>query len=640
MCNKLGSSVDELVFSRAEEWREMIEDFSLLQKGVPVEEQHGNDTWEMSLRDAWTKFVPVGNNLSGIYLPISLKSDTDMSNFVKVRQPAGARMRTQQLTQKLMSGKKHGTISTKTWKEGLGGELFRQRQRKYRRQLQRLWPHEPEFEELEVHGYRPGTSTATLLRSADTDLPDPELEPPEPEVAAEEEAAAEAAVAAAPVGPSLDFESRRVLLECTLGKLATSTIEARNSGSTALYYTWNKIAKPNVLGKKEDGVQRLWFAAKPGVVLPGRTISLAFNFLSEIPGQWTQEWELTTQPPLPGGAVRVRAKGVAIKRVENTLQRSQLEHKLAESLKMSTVSMLLAEMPGMGYTTPAAVARVTDPEYVEPSAAAAEEGGEDADMTEELFNSQNRRLKLFYSEDLFPSFEALAQQVFELVGFPLADRKWDLSVESLFGLIKGIAERGARERCLDTLATLVKIAATPPSEASLQYAIAHTLLGDLANGFEAHAERTKAELRELGQYPPAPAPPEAGEEGQEPEHPPELSEAEQRQVASYVDSMGAAVKELLGESVNAFERMCAAGEAESRLMALDHFGLIPAPEQAEQEEEDDDDDDGSKSGVVPTLGTSAQMEQYSMSALNMSANVTGSQMYSSLVDGGGHTPQG
>jgi hypothetical protein len=55
------------------------------------------------------------------------------------------------------------------------------------------------------------------------------------------------------------------------------------------------------------------------------------------------------------------------------------------------------------------------------------------------------------------------------------------------------------------------------------------------------------------------------------------------------------------------------------------------------EEEEDDDEDKPK---VPPLGTKEELEQYSMSALNMSANVTGSQMYSSLVDGGGHTPQG
>jgi hypothetical protein len=43
MADRLGSSLDELVFSRAEEYREMLEDFQLLQKAVPVKEQHGSE---------------------------------------------------------------------------------------------------------------------------------------------------------------------------------------------------------------------------------------------------------------------------------------------------------------------------------------------------------------------------------------------------------------------------------------------------------------------------------------------------------------------------------------------------------------------------------------------------------------------
>ena len=55
MARQLGVSIDELVFSRAEEYREMVEDFQLLQKSIPPEEQHGPDQWEMSLRNAWTR---------------------------------------------------------------------------------------------------------------------------------------------------------------------------------------------------------------------------------------------------------------------------------------------------------------------------------------------------------------------------------------------------------------------------------------------------------------------------------------------------------------------------------------------------------------------------------------------------------
>ncbi len=635
MSHKLGKTVDELVFSRAEEWREMLEDFELLTKAEPPEEASNPDQWEMSLRNAWTKYVSVGNSLSGLYLPIAMRSDDDMHNFSRIQRPEGARMRSAMTQQKMMTGKTF-MVSTKTWRDS---EFYAKKKQKFRKNLAKLWPHEPLFEELEVHGHRPGTAgaTASTLNSARSQRT-------EPDVAAAEGPIADPVPERAtdlPAGPDLTFESRRVMLECTCGKIASGTVSARNSGSTALYYTWRKLEKPNVIGKKPDGVQRLWFAAKGGVVLPGRTVTFDFNFKSDTPGAWTETWELTTQPTLPGGAIRVSAKGIALSRVENAVQREALETKLAASIKMSTVSMMLGDLvPELDLDrgeTPAVIKQVTDPEGMAQQAALKLSPGE-TDVTEELFNSQNRRLHLFFSPDLFPSFQALAQQVFGLLNFPQADREWDLSVDSLWKLIKGISDERAQQKCLDTLAALVKIATIPPTEGSLFYAIGHTLLGDLADATEVYGNKTKGELQELGQYPADPAPPE---EGQDPEPPPELTDGEQGQVAAFVEKAEAEVKELLGATVDKFESLCIAGEVESRMMALQHFGLIPQEEH--EEEEDDDDETASNvsgfSGKVPPIGSAGELEQYSMmSALNQSANMTGSQLYSSLVDGGGHTP--
>ena len=633
MSHQLGKTVDELVFSRAEEWREMLEDFQLLQKAEPPEEASNPDQWEMSLRNAWTKYVSVGNSLSGLYLRIATRSDDDLHNFVRIQRPDGARMRSAMTQQKMMTGKTF-MVSTKTWRDSA---YYDKKKQQFRKNLQKIWPHEPMFEELEVHGYRPGTAGATTStmgtqptgQIAAMSVDSGPIADPVPE-----------RVSQGPIGPDLTLESRRVLLECTCGKIASGTVSARNSGSTALYYTWRKLAKPNVLGKKDDGMTRLWFAAKGGVVLPGRSVTFDFNFKSDSPGAWTEAWELTTQPELPGGAIRVSAKGIALSRVENAVQREALETKLAASIKMSTVSMMLGDLvPELDLDrgeTPAVIKQITDPEGMAKQAALKLSPGE-TDVTEELFNSQNRKINLFFSPDLFPSFQALAQQVFALLNFPQADREWDLSVDSLWKLIKGVAKERPRQKCLDTLAALVKIATIPPTEGSLFYAIAHTLFGDLADQTEAYGTKTKAELQELGQYPADPAPPE---EGEEPAAPVELSEGEQGQVAAFVGKAEEEVKALLGATVDKFESLCIAGEVESRMMALQHFGLIP---QEEHDEDEDDDDTASNisgfSGKVPPLGSAGELEQYSMmSALNQSANMTGSQLYSSLVDGGGHTP--
>ena len=313
MARQLGSTLDELVFSRAEEYREMLEDFQLMMKAIPAKEQHGPNTWEMSLRDAWTKYVPVGNSLSGLFCPVSMKPDDQIGNFSKVRpnasaahghsgcnppqpvrflaclcesdcerysrnlsndgqvrNPEGVRMRMAATEIKKASGR-HFMADTKSWRDG---EPYKAKMHKFKKQLQEIWPHEPLFGDLEVTGYRPGTA----MGGRGTDDWGATDTIPEETAGSMGSAGGVGALAGpeggssvvpeAPSGPKLHFETSRVLLECTCGKLSSSTLTARNSGSTALYYTWRKIEKPNVLRKNIDGIQRFFFAGKP-VCHPG-----------------------------------------------------------------------------------------------------------------------------------------------------------------------------------------------------------------------------------------------------------------------------------------------------------------------------------------------------------------------------------
>ena len=93
----------------------------------------------MSLRNAWTRYVPVGNRLSGIYCPIIVKPDDQIGDFKRVRNPGGARMRMHETQRKLSSGKYDGRValaSTKQWRES---EYYKKKQHKFRKQLTELW---------------------------------------------------------------------------------------------------------------------------------------------------------------------------------------------------------------------------------------------------------------------------------------------------------------------------------------------------------------------------------------------------------------------------------------------------------------------------------------------------------------------
>lgn len=67
---RLGKSEDQLVMSRASEYREQMEMYDALQKARPLSEKVGSDIWLVSLRGDGTRFVPVGNIFSGLYCPI------------------------------------------------------------------------------------------------------------------------------------------------------------------------------------------------------------------------------------------------------------------------------------------------------------------------------------------------------------------------------------------------------------------------------------------------------------------------------------------------------------------------------------------------------------------------------------------
>ena len=58
---------------RADEHRQRLEEIENLHMAVPLEERHGSDQWTMSLRNNWTRYVPVGNIFSGLFCPVEDK---------------------------------------------------------------------------------------------------------------------------------------------------------------------------------------------------------------------------------------------------------------------------------------------------------------------------------------------------------------------------------------------------------------------------------------------------------------------------------------------------------------------------------------------------------------------------------------
>ena len=56
-----------LVMESGSYWRTKIEQLQQLELSVPAQEHHGSDHWVMSLRNNWTRYMPVGNIFSGLF---------------------------------------------------------------------------------------------------------------------------------------------------------------------------------------------------------------------------------------------------------------------------------------------------------------------------------------------------------------------------------------------------------------------------------------------------------------------------------------------------------------------------------------------------------------------------------------------
>ncbi len=65
-------------------------------------------------------------------------------------------------------------------------------------------------------------------------------------------------------GPRLELSSLRLLMECPPGQTAAAVQTARNTGTTALFYTWELQSQSN-----REGPQRFLLSDQKGGILPG-----------------------------------------------------------------------------------------------------------------------------------------------------------------------------------------------------------------------------------------------------------------------------------------------------------------------------------------------------------------------------------
>ncbi|XP_017291880.1 MYCBP-associated protein [Kryptolebias marmoratus] len=142
--------------------------------------------------------------------------------------------------------------------------------------------------------------------------------------------------------------STTLFFEALTGEIVSSDLELHNEGSTAIFYSWQKLTVPQSF---QHLSVHFYFNFSSGVICPGDTERVEFIFKTEDPGLKSELWQLNTHPVLMQGAsMQVRLSGVAFSRDKTADQRLFIESKLEKTVVVEMCRSTVYELLQRVYT--------------------------------------------------------------------------------------------------------------------------------------------------------------------------------------------------------------------------------------------------------------------------------------------------
>ena len=229
-----------------------------------------------------------------------------------------------------------------------------------------LFPHTPKMDQLQVVG-RPypntnsgGDDGAAVADSVHANAPQEEVHTSSD---AAEAADVDAALDGPKPGPHLDCagsypaeaqpatgDGTRMLFTAHVGEKTESSFSLANSGTTALYYHWEKVETPNSLGTSRTHKQRFFFDLRPQAILPGETRTIPMYFLSGKSGIYIESWHLRVTPQLQYTPT-VILSGTALQEDVHRPACEALEAETEKSLIEGSIRSLLLNLVDRVHTT-------------------------------------------------------------------------------------------------------------------------------------------------------------------------------------------------------------------------------------------------------------------------------------------------
>lgn len=334
---KTGRDKEDLVVTRAEEFRERAEVMELLDRATPDEVKSGGHNWYHSLRGEGTRFVQIGNMFSGLFLPIKLHKENYVHEIV--RKPL-----LQDLHVSRNAAAQSGKKKTRTWRDD---EYLQARIRRYGAKMKELAPGKLDFDELlqpEVKALRPedpyhsdpeegfGMDETGLTGLAGEEAGG--IGTDKLELAEEPSAPSQISLKA---GPHAEVMPDKLEFSVHVNKMCTQRLCLKNTGTAVIHYEWIENLPQHGFHEAvlpDDPTVRFTCHETKGQVLPGEEVQTRFSFTSKIPGTFTGSWRLKTYPEIHEPINELFMNGTA------TLSDLHLERRGAFQAKMSKLQTL------------------------------------------------------------------------------------------------------------------------------------------------------------------------------------------------------------------------------------------------------------------------------------------------------------
>ncbi|XP_035390598.1 MYCBP-associated protein [Electrophorus electricus] len=355
----LHKPVEELLMNQSSRFREIQEQRELISRGLPaLHTGHGCRVGS----EFWSIPQWFGDELSGIMATLPQTERGNPQPITHITQPHSTRMESGNLLSE--------DSGSRTWSHS---QYLLHRQNELRSILRDLDFNQPEMDGLEIVGSsKPFSSLSEqrslLLEEEEGERSEGQHKENEDPLALYDDVMLNVELLPAlRVGGELALWtgsasshqgevgiSVRLVFEAVVGESVCSHLELKNEGSTAIYYSWQRLNLPHSFTKARTHThtQHYYFNTATAVILPGDTEQVLFTFKNACVGIVCEVWQLHTHPVLLGGAsMLITLRGVALYQDKSTEQRAALELELEQREALSVCRSIVRDLL-RGVSTP------------------------------------------------------------------------------------------------------------------------------------------------------------------------------------------------------------------------------------------------------------------------------------------------